>query len=572
VKVGSDIFREGFPVLIRIKSASKPLVRIAGVFLLFSAATAALFHPWLPHLHTALIGPPEDNMQDLWNTWYAAFAHRTGGFLFTDLIRFPEGTPLTYHSFAYPKVFAIALISRLLDLSPSSLVLQHNLSLLISFPLAGTGAFYLVRHFAANSVGALLGGYIFAFNPSHVEHVMHHAHVSSIEFIPLFVLAYLTAIGRKSFSWLFSAVVLFALNALSSWYYLFYVAYFVLFHTVYIAIRDSALPRGWRLLAPLSCLTGVAAMLSPLLIPMVKEALQGSPVYLSGHNKYVADLLAYFAFPQFHTFAFLSDGIYQRLTGNVWEATVYLGWINMAALSWLVFTRRQKDVGMLTYLLCGIGVFCVFASGSWLHIFGHNAIPTPNIVLSHLPFFKNVRTPSRAIVFVYLFLAIGVGYAAAVAWGNPRRLVSRWGVAVAAVFIILDFFPARPLPMTPLVCSPGLATIRDDPEMNFGVLDLPGEYYAGNLYMLQQTCHGRPIVDGNTSRKVVVSLRDRLETQDVYAQQRQLAEAKVKYIVVNRQPMGIPLKWDPANGLEISYLSFYAIVYDGPDLAVLRVY
>ena len=83
--------------------------------------------------------------------------------------------------------------------------------------------------------------------------------------------------------------------------------------------------------------------------------------------------------------------------------------------------------------------------------------------------------------------------------------------------------------------------------------------------MLQQTCHGRPIVQGETSRNVVVTLRDRLETQNLQAQRRQLAAAKVKYIVISTPrvaPMGsrmtIPERIQSSIG--------------GPDLTVLRVY
>src|SRR5476649_486099 len=78
------------------------LALLLKVFLLFTAVTAIFFWQWMPYLHSALIGPPEDNMQDFWNTWYAAVARNPDHFFFTDLIRFPEGTPLLYHSFAYP--------------------------------------------------------------------------------------------------------------------------------------------------------------------------------------------------------------------------------------------------------------------------------------------------------------------------------------------------------------------------------------------------------------------------------------------------------------------------------------
>jgi hypothetical protein len=555
------------------------IAHFLGVFLLVTAATAVCFWEWMPYLDSALIGPPEDNLQDFWNTWYGAFAHDPSHFFYTDLMRFPEGTPLIYHSFAYPQVFAVALISKVFGLSTSSLILQQNLSLLISFPLAGIGAFYLVRHFIGNTGGALLGGFVFAFNPSHVEHVMHHAHVSQIEFIPFFVLAFLLTIERKSVLWLLSAIILFALNALSCWYYLFYVAYFIVFHTLYVAIRDRSLPSGWKLITPIVCVAGVVAALAPLLVPMMRMALSGASVYEPGSDIYVANVFAYPAFPPFHLLGRLSTSIYSRFAEtntNEWEGTVYVGLVNVVVLAWLWGTGRHKEKKLLAYVLCGIVVFCIFASGDSLHVMRHRIIPMPDVVLSHLPFFKNVRTPSRAIVFVYLFLAIGVGCAAASAWRSPPRHIGRWGVAVVGALIILDYLPMSRLPMTALVCSPGFARIRDDPDKGFGVLDLPSgrpsDYFAGNIYMFQQTCHGRPIAQGNTSRNVVMSLRDRLETQDFQAQRRQLAGAKVKYIVINHRPMGIPLPWHPVDGPLDEYFSVYPVVYNGPDLAVLQVY
>jgi hypothetical protein len=544
------------------------------VFSSFTVLTATFFWQWVPHLHSALIGPPEDNMQDFWNTWYTAVASNPGHYFFTNLIRFPEGTPLYYHDFAYPKVFAIALLAKFVGTSTTSLILLQNLSLLISFPLAGTGAFYLVRYLTASTAGALVGGFLFAFNPSHVEHVMHHAGVASIEFIPFFVLAYLQTIERKSLLFLLLTIVLYALSALSCWYYLFYAAYFIAFHTLYVAIRDRALPRGWQLLTPVACLAGVIAMLSPLLVPMVRAAMDSASVYKDGGDFFVADVFGYATFPRFHLLAQLAKPV--GLSGNEWEATVYLGLINIAVLVWLCLVARGKDARLLTYVLCGMALFCILASGDSLHVAGHSTIPMPDAALSQLPFSRNVRAPSRAIVFVYMFLAIGIGEAFALAWRHRQRPMAPWGMAAVAAMIVLDFFPAAALAMTPVTCSPGLAIIRDDPEKDFGVLDLPSGwpagYVEGHFYMLQQAaCHFRPIVQGNTSRDVVVSLRDKLETR-LEAQRRQLAASKVKYIVIHRHRTGFPFDWHAEDGPEDQYPLTYKAVYDGPDLMVLRVY
>src|SRR5262245_31981825 len=413
-------------------NAIESLALFLGVLLLFTVVTVIFFWQWMPYLNSALIGPPEDNMQDFWNAWYAAFARNPDHFFFTDLIRFPEGTPLYYHSFAYPKVFTIALLSKVIGADTTSLILLHNLSLLISFPLAGTGAFYLTRYLTANTAGALLGGFLFAFNPSHVEHVMHHAHVSSIEFIPFFVLTYLLTIERKDLLFLLLTIVLYALNALSCWYYLFYIAYFIAFHTLYIAIRDHAAPRGWQLFTPVACLAGVTATLSPILVPMVRAAIGNALVYAGGSDLYVADVFAYPAFPRFHILAPLADGIYRRVWGNQWEATVYLGVVNIAVLAWLCLAARHKDARLLIYVLCGMAVFCIFASGDSLHVLGRRTIPMPGATLSQLPFFSNVRLPSRAIVFVYLFMAIGIAHATALAWRHRQRPIVRWGMAAVA--------------------------------------------------------------------------------------------------------------------------------------------
>jgi hypothetical protein len=91
--------------------------------------------------------------------------------------------------------------------------------------------------------------------------------------------------------------------------------------------------------------------------------------------------------------------------------------------------------------------------------------------------------------------------------------------------------------------------------------------------MLQQACHGRPIVQGETSRNVVVTLRDRLETQNLQAQRHQLAAAKIKYIVISAPaPTEDLFSWRPVDGQQADYSRNYPIVYSGPELTILRVY
>ncbi|HWY17003.1 MAG TPA: hypothetical protein VNX86_17860 [Rhizomicrobium sp.] len=542
------------------------VTRFAAVLCLFTLATVLIFWPCIAHLHTALIGPPEDNMNDFWNSWYAVVGRDPAHFFFTRLLRFPEGTSLIYQSFAYPQVFAVVVLSRGSGTDMGTLVALQNITLLASFPLAGVGAFYLVRHLAQSTVGGLIGGFVFAFNPSHVAHALHHAGVASIEFLPFFVLAYLLALDRRSAVWLGIAAVFYALSALSCWYYLFYCAYFIGFHLLYLRVRDHAWPRGWNLTAPAFCLVSTLAILSPLIVPMVMLARPS--VYDGGGNTLVADLLGYFAFPPEHLLSSLSRGL--RFTGYPWESTVYLGLVNLAVLGWLWLRTGFARTSPLFYVAFGMLTFCILASGEALHVDGMvTPLHLPDAALDKLPFFANVRAPSRAIVFVYLFLGMGIGSAAAAALRH-RHFASKAGVAAMAALIALDFYPAN-LAATPVACPSGLTVLKTDPDRGFGVLNLPLSYADADSYMLEQACHGRPLVDGITSREMATTLINRLSFGDVPTQREQLIRAHVKYILVHRPRNGL-YAWSKELPPVAQFRKNYRAAYDGPDMIVLRVY
>jgi hypothetical protein len=546
------------------------LLRLMLVLTGFTTLTALFFWPWLAHLSPALIGPPEDNMQDFWNSWHAATARGWNDLLFTRQIRFPEGTALTYHSFAWPQVFAVAALSKIFGGDFATLVMLHNLTLLASFPLAATAMFALARHLLGNvpgrNAGAAVAGFIFAFNPWHVAQTMHHAHVSGIEFLPLFVLFYLLALERRSAGWLAAAAAMHALSALSCWYFFFYALYFMGFHLLTLRVREGRWPRGWMLAAPALCAAGATLLLAPWLVPMAAWGLKSS-VYYVGNNMFVADLAALVAFPPTHLLARYGSGIYAALTGNAWEGTVYLGLVNLAVLAWALTRKTGKR--LLYYTLSGMAFFVVIAGGEALHVAGHvTPLHLPGVILSKLPFVANVRTPARAMVMVTLFLGLALAQATVMAW-RRRSATARGVMAPAGLLMLLDFTPVH-LAQTPVACPPALEAIKSDPA-NFGVLDLPRGYVNGNAAMMLSACHGKPIVMGEISRRMSRSLADRLVTDDMAAQRRQLADAHVKYIVLHR-PQGELFRWNKADGAWAGYAQTYPIAQDGPDMTVLRVY
>jgi hypothetical protein len=147
--------------------------------------------------------------------------------------------------------------------------------------------------------------------------------------------------------------------------------------------------------------------------------------------------------------------------------------------------------------------------------------------------------------------------------------IARGALLGTTALIVADYLPVRALAMTPVACPAGLAIIRDDPETGFGVLDLPPHGYAErNLYMLQQICHGRPIVLGNTSRRAGPTLGDRLDTWNMAAQREQLIAARVKYVVLHPSAG----TWHPNDAPTAHYATTYRAVHESPALTVFRVY
>ncbi len=567
-----------FPDPASLSVVRPPWSRVLWAGILYTGCTLLFFYPLFARFTTALIGPPEDNMQDLWNTWYSQVALASDPQLLfrTRMLYFPEGSTLVYHSFAYPNVAAIFLLRALfgLSLDPGVLVGLHNLMLLLAFPLAALGAFVLTWQFTKQFPTALVGGYLFAFSPFHFAQTLHHMGVATIQFIPWFVLCVWGYLNRGTLAAYLSAVLLFALSALASWYCLFYNAYFIALYYGYYAFKRRAWwlkDTAWRLLA---ILAGAAAVLSPWIVPMAIQGVGNPHAYRGGHDLFVADLVGFALFHPYHLLSGVTQPINARLQGNPWEMSVYLGLINLALLAWGVRHRKTMPRA-LAFALIGMAFFMLMAAGRSLHVLGHSVpgLYLPTALTEHLPFFGNVRTPSRAIVYVYLFLGVAIGCILKALCFDPGARRYRWQrhagtrralAAVLALGIFLDYYSIV-RETTPVACPPAYDLIRRDTERPAAVLDLPTTYLTGNRAMMAQIFHQHPIVHASISRKLAPSLIDNLAFDDLDLQQRQLREAGVRYIVLHKRMPPGRRRLD-----QVAYARRYRTVHEDGDHAVFR--
>jgi hypothetical protein len=137
---------------------------------IYALLTVAYFFPCLGSINSALIGPTEDNMQTYWAlSWgYDRVLHGTGSFTFVNDVFYPEGSSFYYEAWSFYNQLVSSLLRPVFNQTTA-----YNLLILLTFPLSGIGAFLLIRHILKNPYLALLGGFLFAFNPAHVGRALH---------------------------------------------------------------------------------------------------------------------------------------------------------------------------------------------------------------------------------------------------------------------------------------------------------------------------------------------------------------------------------------------------------------
>ena len=67
----------------------------------------------------------------------------------------------------------------------------YNLQIFLSFVLSGCTMYVLARHVTGSPLAAALAGFIYTFSPFHLAQAMQYGALASIQWIPLFLLAFL---------------------------------------------------------------------------------------------------------------------------------------------------------------------------------------------------------------------------------------------------------------------------------------------------------------------------------------------------------------------------------------------
>lgn len=559
------------------------LVRVPLAYL---ALTLALTYPLVRRFATAIPGDGFDGWQNFWNLWWvkvAVLEQHTQPW-FTSLLYAPTGVGLLFHTLNGFNGFTFLPIQLAWGLFPA-----YNAVVIFSFAMGGLGAYLLARHVlgaGSSRLAAFGAGAILTFSPFHIAHLLGHMQVISLEWVPFFALYLLRTVDewldaappQRRAGWRNARLAVFflALVALCDWYYVLYCALLTAVVGVWILARTLGRLAASRIVRTVAAVAGIwlvwAALLSPLLAPMIREAQQSRFMVPDPAQSRTlsADLLAFVMPQEFHPlWGSWAQAQAKSFTASLSEHQVFAGFTVLALAALGLWAGRRRRGQTPSGAIRGIGtrisaerglwalilaVFVILALGPALHINGRtDLLPGGGeIMLPYawlvqvVPFMDISRSVSRfdAVVMLALAVLAAAGLNRLAGRGRGGRRIA-WATLALIVF---EFLPA-PYPLSEADTPAWYRTLAADPRPG-AVLNLPMNYDRPG-YLLYQTVHGKPLSVAYISRDDPRTLTERapvlqhfrhLEPDiiafDLAAQGRQvLSDLGVRWAVLDRYKM-----------------------------------
>jgi hypothetical protein len=514
------------------------------------AMVLLLTYPLVYHLTTAIAGPPGDNYDFLWRQeWFARalFDRRLSPF-HTDTFYYPFGYDLALGPMSLAQVF--------LSL-PLTMVAGHTLSYnavsLLSFVMAGFGAYLLVLWLTRSPIAGMVGGVIFAFCPARVSALTAGwFNVLGTMWLPYAALCLELMLDKRHVRWGIAAAAFCTLILFSDWYNLPMLGAVVAVYLLYrlrpwsMHIRSRALRRTLVAFLGIVVLSAVASL--GLTRPLWQEAMR-LPAYSMPYLDSIAPSLDYFLVP--YAERTLLGGTPIPYDAYLASLPVYVGVLTLALAAVGYRTRQDRATRSFAWmavvaLVLALGprlrwsgepviipvpdqVEKVFTAGmrllatrlaltpmpSYYALRAPNTIyvPLPALLLQlFVPLLSRMRFWSRLSFVLCLALAVlaGIGVASLLArvehcsnsWCSARRShgdAAKWALgSTIAVFLFLEFAAlpyrmgyseARPRPVDEWLAQQ---------EGDFAIAEFPYEKQLTAAYLFYCTVfHGKKLCSGS---------------------------------------------------------------------------
>jgi hypothetical protein len=361
----------------------------------------------------------------------------------------------------------------------------YNSVVILSFVLAGIGAYALVQYLTGSWQAAIAPAICFAFCPRAFSHLLqiHHLMTAGVPFALLALHRLVDAPSLARGAWLGTAM---GVGAYACGYYAVFTVMSVSFGLIWMATsRQLWRSRRYWMAVGLAAALAIA-IAAPLLagyLPLQAAARVNRP--LSAAQFYAADWRAYLASPAYAHAWMLSHLRH-------WQDALFPGF-TLAALGTAGAIRGaraiggQRDIAMFYMNLAALAVWESFGPAAGLYSLSRYVVPG----------FGFLRVPTNFAVVLLVALTVLAGLAIASAPpAAPTALRGSLAIAVAAVAAIEARTPIAFSQVPELSPAYGqLAVLERGP-----VLELP--LYSQRFaflrarYMLNSTAHWMPLVSG----------------------------------------------------------------------------
>ncbi|MFQ6010362.1 MAG: hypothetical protein ACE5J7_04565 [Candidatus Aenigmatarchaeota archaeon] len=452
-----------------------------------------------------------DVFNSIWPFWWMAKSINLGtNYIFTDYIFYPNGTNLAFYPFALIDTLMFLPITLMFGT-----VISYNFSLFMSFLLSAIGMFYLSRYITKDTKASFVAGLIFSFSSYHLLQATGHMYISTMQWIPFFILFFLKALKEKKNIYIALAAVFLLFNSLATWEYALHL---LLFTSLYV-LADFFVKKRNHLKILVKILVVYFIIAAPVLFPVISEYI-ANPYERTIEGSVVAsmDILSYVTPTKYHLLYGNNIGALREsmLIGKPVESTAFLGF---TVIILLLFSLRKRWKELASWTLALITLF-IFSLGPVLQIGGRLlfkfplnladlamklgiriselgaellnnfiGVPLPYLLLYlYFPFFSVLRSPSRFLSVLTLIIALFCAF-------SVKELNKKYKKAwiVISVLVLLESFVI----LTPLISSevPQIYHEIAKEEGDFAIMEAP--FYAHSKFMFYQTVHGKKIVGGS---------------------------------------------------------------------------
>ncbi len=475
-------------------------------FLLYLLLALGFTYPAILHLSSRVIGGGDAYMF-LWDIWWFKYA------LFT-----LHTNPLVNNTIYYP-MHNIPMVWSTPVNELGSLPFQfifgnlvtYNLLILTHFVLSGFFMFIFLKKLIRNDLPAFIGGVVYTFSTYHFVAGSGTLGLATIEFIPLFLYAFLSFLDEQTIKNVVLMTCCAILVALSDPYIaIYFLVTFSVVFVLYALFAERRLilheKRFWGLVVS-GILTAAAVL--PFYLTMAKTIAPLYSAHTAAHDAvvYSEDLLGYFV-PTHGTF--LWGRFYMD---NKFNPTIVHYFIGYCVLILSVLGIVKSRLRFKTLFVFFLVTAFVLSLGPYLQVNGpvmiayqnaYHFIPMPYYFVWKMPLFHLLRFPNRYSLDVELMLSVFT--AAALAMVMRRNISSLIAAAVLAVIIPLETTTGIPFNTSDAVIPAVYKTIKHESNIK-AIYELPSGNdfdlsYVGYsyLYMYYQTYHHKPIVYGHIPR------------------------------------------------------------------------